>query len=186
MRSGRDWFSTPGIWSLSDGEFVEATDGAGGEDTPPVNPDDGNNEDNEDDGDNSDNESNEDSGSDREPEAEESKTEEPKVEEPKENEEQIFVRELLESLADVKVGDTKKIDATLWHSFNRKVLEEMLSKEGVSYTLYYNYRGECFYITIPAGAKLEKDCEWYGPLKLNAMFGRTMIDVRELNEAINE
>ena len=112
--------------------------------------------------------------------------EEPKVEEPKETEEQIFTRELLTSVADAKAGDTKEVDATVWHSFNANVLKELLSKEGVSYTFYYNYGGECFYITIPAGAVLEEGCEWYGPLKLNAMFGRTMIDKKDLHAAINE
>ena len=107
-------------------------------------------------------------------------------EEPKENEEQIFTRELLTSVADAKAGDTKEVDATVWHSFNANVLKELLSKEGVSYTFYYNYGGECFYITIPAGAVLEEGCEWYGPLKLNAMFGRTMIDKKDLHAAINE
>ena len=111
--------------------------------------------------------------------------EEPKVEEPKENEEQIFTRELLTSVADAKAGDTKEVDATVWHSFNANVLKELLSKEGVSYTFYYNYGGECFYITIPAGAVLEEGCEWYGPLKLNAMFGRTMIEKKDLHAAIN-
>lgn len=88
--------------------------------------------------------------------------------------------------AGVKSGDSMVIDATLWHSFNAKVLKELLSKEGVSYTFYYNYGGECFYITIPAGAVLEEGCEWYGPLKLNAMFGRNMIDKKDLYVAINQ
>ena len=112
--------------------------------------------------------------------------EEPKAEEPKENEEQVFTRELLESVVAAKAGDNMAVDATLWHSFNANVLKELLSKEGVSYTFYYNYGGECFYITIPAGAVLEEGCEWYGPLKLNAMFGRTMIDKKDLHAAINK
>jgi len=124
-----------------------------------------------------------DAGSDEE---EEPKAEEPKAEEPKENEEQIFTKELLVSAANVKAGDNMAVDATLWHSFNANVLKELLSKEGVSYTFYYNYGGECFYITIPAGAVLEEGCEWYGPLKLNAMFGRTMIDKKDLHAAINK
>jgi len=117
---------------------------------------------------------------------ENTKTEEPKVEEPKETEEQIFTRELLTSVVDAKAGDTKEVDATVWHSFSSDVLKELLSKEGVSYTFYYNYGGECFYINIPAGAVLEEGCEWYGPLKLNAMFGRTIIDKSELHAALNK
>lgn len=113
-------------------------------------------------------------------------SQENKPQEPKENEEQIFTRELLEQAAGAKSGDSMVIDATLWHSFNANVLKELLSKEGVSYTFYYNYGGECFYITIPAGAVLEEGCEWYGPLKLNAMFGRTMIDKKDLHAAINK
>ncbi len=107
-------------------------------------------------------------------------------EEPKETEEQIFTKELLASVANVKPGDAKSIDATVWHSFSANVLKELLGKEGVSYTFYYNYGGECFYITIPAGAVLEEGCEWYGPLKLSAMFGRTIIEKSELQAAINQ
>ena len=113
------------------------------------------------------------------------KEKEKKPEEPKESEEQIFNRELLALAAAAKAGDNVAIDATLWHSFSSDVLKELLSKEGVSYTLYYNYEGECFYITLPAGAVLEEGCEWYGPLKLNAMFGRTMIDKKDLHAAID-
>ena len=114
------------------------------------------------------------------------KEEPQKPQEPKETEEQIFAKELLASVANVKPGDAKAIDATIWHSFSANVLKELPGKEGVSYTFYYNYGGECFYITIPAGAVLEEGCEWYGPLKLNAMFGRTMIDKKDLHAAINE
>ncbi len=106
--------------------------------------------------------------------------------EDKESEEQIFTRELLARAAAAKAGDTVVIDATIWHSFNANVLKELLSKEGVSYTFYYNYGGECFYITIPAGAVLEEGCEWYGPLKMAAMFGRTVIEKSELHAAINQ
>ncbi len=114
------------------------------------------------------------------------KYEEPMVEEPKETEEQIFIKELLVRVANAKAGDNMVIDATLWHSYSSKVLEKLLDKEGVNYTFYFNYKGETFYITIPAGTLLEEGCEWYGPLKLNAMFGRTIIDRKELRAAINK
>ena len=132
------------------------------------------------------NESSGGSGTDSGSASQENTGEEPKAEEPKETEEQIFTKELLASVANVKPGDAKAIDATIWHSFSANVLKELLSKEGVSYTFYYNYGGECFYITIPAGAVLEEGCEWYGPLKLSAMFGRTMIDKKDLHAAINK
>lgn len=102
----------------------------------------------------------------------------------KETEEQIFTRELLTKVAGAKAGDNVVIDATIWHSFSAKVLEQLFAKEGVSYTIYYYFKGEYFYITIPANAALEEGCDWYGPLKLNAMFGRTMITKAEYEEAI--
>ena len=106
------------------------------------------------------------------------------TEELKETEEQIFTRELLTKVAGAKAGDNVVIDATIWHSFSAKVLEQLFAKEGVSYTIYYYYKGEYFYITIPANAALEEGIDWYGPLKLNAMFGRTMITKAEYEEAI--
>lgn len=109
-----------------------------------------------------------------------------KDEESKPTEEQIFTKELLTSAVNVKTGDTMAIDATRWHSFSAKTLKELLNKEGVNYTLYFNYEGEAFYIAIPAGAALEEGCEWYGPLKLSAMFGKTSIDMSELQAAINK
>ncbi len=41
-------------------------------------------------------------------------------------------------------------------------------------------------VTLGEGAVLEEGCEWYGPLKLNAMFGRTMIEKKDLHAAINK
>lgn len=117
--------------------------------------------------------------------SEDTKVEEPEVEQPKESEVQIFYKELLARAATAKAGDNIVIDATKWHSFSGEILGELLSKEGVSYTLYYNYGGETFYISLPAGATLEEGCDWYGPFKLNAMFGRTMIDKTELDAAID-
>ncbi len=112
--------------------------------------------------------------------------EEPAPEEPKESAAHIFYRELLTRAAAAKPGDTLKVDATVWHSFSANVLKELFSKEGVNYTFYYNYGGECFYVDVPQGAELEEGIDWYGPLKLNAMFGRTMIEKEELlNGTIN-
>ncbi|MBR3684611.1 MAG: hypothetical protein IKL78_07060 [Lachnospiraceae bacterium] len=112
--------------------------------------------------------------------------EEPAPAEPKESAAHIFYRELLTRASAAKPGDTLKVDATVWHSFSANVLKELFSKEGVNYTFYYNFRGECFYVDVPQGAKLEEGIDWYGPLKLNAMFGRTMIEKSELDEIISE
>lgn len=112
--------------------------------------------------------------------------EEPAPAEPKESAAHIFYRELLARASAAKPGDTLKVDATVWHSFSANVLKELFSKEGVNYTFYYNFRGECFYVDVPQGAELEEGIDWYGPLKLNAMFGRTMIEKSELDAIASE
>ena len=186
----------PGTYTVTvEGGVVTVEEETAPEEEPAPGTDNGSNSDSENnDSENNDSENNDSANndssnndSDAKPEKdtnEDKKQEEPQ--EPKESEEQIFTRELLTRAATAKAGDIVAIDATLWHSFNANVLKELLSKEEVSYTFYYNYGGECFYITIPAGAVLEEGCEWYGPLKLNAMFGRTMIDKKELHAAINK
>ncbi len=97
-----------------------------------------------------------------------------------------YTNDLLKQASEAKSGDTLKVDATVWHSFSANVLKELFSKEGVNYTFYYNYGGECFYVDVPQGAELEEGIDWYGPLKLNAMFGRTMIEKSELNAIASE
>ena len=97
-----------------------------------------------------------------------------------------YTNDLLKQASEAKPGDTLKVDATVWNSFSKYVLEELFSKEGVGYTFYYNYGGECFYVDVPQGAELEEGIDWYGPLKLNAMFGRTMIEKSELDAIASE
>jgi len=106
------------------------------------------------------------------------------TEDTSEKEARAFTNDLLTRAAAAKPGDTLKIDATVWHSFSANVLKELFSKEGVNYTFYYNYGGECFYVDVPQGAELEEGIDWYGPLKLNAMFGRTMIQKSEFDATL--
>ena len=96
------------------------------------------------------------------------------------------MKKLLASAEKVKPGNTMVVDASDWHSFRATALNELTDKKGVSYTFYYKYRGECFYLTVPAGTVFDESIPWYGPYKMNAMFGRTMIDESTLNAAIKK
>ena len=181
----------PGTYTVTvEGGVVTVEEETAPEEEPAPGTDNGSNSDSENnDSENNDSANNDSSNNDSDTKPEKDTNEDKKQEEPqepKESEEHIFTRELLTRAATAKAGDIVAIDATVWHSFNANVLKELLSKEEVSYTFYYNYGGECFYITIPAGAVLEEGCEWYGPLKLNAMFGRTMIEKKDLHAAINK
>ena len=79
---------------------------------------------------------------------------------------------MLMDISEAESGASVEIDATVWHSFSAKQLEELMQRKDVDLVFTYAYEGELFKVTIPAGTEMIYDCEWYGPLKVASMFGR--------------
>ena len=79
---------------------------------------------------------------------------------------------MLKDINEAESGASVEIDATVWHSFSAKQLEELMQRKDVDLVFTYAYEGEKFKVTIPAGTEMTYDCEWYGPLKVASMFGR--------------
>ena len=79
---------------------------------------------------------------------------------------------MLKDISEAESGASVEIDATVWHSFSAKQLEELMQRKDVDLVFTYAYEGEKFKVTIPAGTEMTYDCEWYGPLKVASMFGR--------------
>ena len=79
---------------------------------------------------------------------------------------------MLMDISEAESGASVEIDATVWHSFSAKQLEELMQRKDVDLVFTYAYEGEKFKVTIPAGTEMTYDCEWYGPLKVASMFGR--------------
>ncbi|MBQ8326469.1 MAG: hypothetical protein IJX86_05305 [Lachnospiraceae bacterium] len=79
---------------------------------------------------------------------------------------------MLKDISEAESGASVEIDATVWHSFSAKQLEELMQRKDVDLVFIYAYEGEKFKVTIPAGTEMIYDCEWYGPLKVASMFGR--------------
>lgn len=79
---------------------------------------------------------------------------------------------MLKDISEAESGASVEIDATVWHSFSAKQLEELMQRKDVDLVFIYAYEGEKFKVTIPAGTEMTYDCEWYGPLKVASMFGR--------------
>ena len=79
---------------------------------------------------------------------------------------------MLKDISEAESGASVEIDATVWHSFSAKQLEELMQRKDVDLVFTYAYEGEMFKVTIPAGTEMTYDCEWYGPLKVASMFGR--------------
>ena len=79
---------------------------------------------------------------------------------------------MLKDINEAESCASVEIDATVWHSFSAKQLEELMQRKDVDLVFTYAYEGEKFKVTIPAGTEMTYDCEWYGPLKVASMFGR--------------
>ncbi|MBR3683426.1 MAG: hypothetical protein IKL78_00970 [Lachnospiraceae bacterium] len=79
---------------------------------------------------------------------------------------------MLKDIGEAESGASVEIDATVWHSFSAKQLEELMQRKDVDLVFTYAYEGDMFKVTIPAGTEMTYDCEWYGPLKVASMFGR--------------
>ena len=79
---------------------------------------------------------------------------------------------MLKDISEAESGASVEIDATVWHSFSAKQLEELMQRKDVDLVFTYAYEGDMFKVTIPAGTEMTYDCEWYGPLKVASMFGR--------------
>lgn len=52
-------------------------------------------------------------------------------------------------------------------------MHELLEKKDVSLRLEFTYQDKEYVIVIPAGAALDEDVSWYGPLYLEQHFGNS-------------
>lgn len=53
------------------------------------------------------------------------------------------------------------------------IMHELLEKKDVSLRLEFTYQDKEYVIVIPAGAALDEDVSWYGPLYLEQHFGNS-------------
>lgn len=59
-------------------------------------------------------------------------------------------------------------------TLSNAMMKELLKKGDVSLKLEYTYAGKDYVVIIPAGAALDNDIPWYGPLYLAAHFGNSL------------
>ena len=70
-------------------------------------------------------------------------------------------------------GSTIVMDAGIT-TLSNAMMKELLKKGDVSLKLEYTYAGKDYVVIIPAGAALDNDIPWYGPLYLAAHFGNSL------------
>ncbi|MBD5530047.1 MAG: LysM peptidoglycan-binding domain-containing protein [Lachnospiraceae bacterium] len=70
-----------------------------------------------------------------------------------------------------ETGSTVTMEGTT--TLSNSVMKELLKKGDVSLKLEFTYNEEDYVIVIPAGAALDNDIPWYGPLYLAQQYGNS-------------
>ena len=84
---------------------------------------------------------------------------------------------LLEKYAKIidnaKPGDTIILDFGIWNSYPQYFMEKVSAKakEGVSFVFNYEWKKELMSVNIPAGTVVDTSFEWYGPAKMQELYG---------------
>lgn len=71
-----------------------------------------------------------------------------------------------------EAGSTVVMDKGIT-TLSNTVMKELLKKGDVSLKLEFTYNGEEYVIVIPAGAAVDNDIPWYGPLYLAQQYGNS-------------
>ena len=53
-------------------------------------------------------------------------------------------------------------------------MEKLASRSDLTIKLQFEYQHKQYELTIPAGAKIDTECDWYGPLKLCSLYEYTV------------
>ena len=69
------------------------------------------------------------------------------------------------------------LDFGAWNSFPKWMLEKIAAKPTTTFIFKYTYMGCNFEVTIEPGTVIPLDCDYYGPLKMERLFGATITPI---------
>lgn len=92
-----------------------------------------------------------------------------------------FLDERYAQIINAEPGDTVTLEMGGWDSLQQDFMKDMAERRDVTFTIHFTYEYEDhdhYEVVIPAGKSfvVEEDIMWFGPLKLNEMFGMKAID----------
>ena len=72
-----------------------------------------------------------------------------------------------------KPGQTITFEFGEWNSFPKSFMEKLVEKNGQNVTFVFHYKWNHVKqeITIPAGAPIDLNFDWYGPAKMAELYG---------------
>lgn len=73
-----------------------------------------------------------------------------------------------------KQNDTLVLKMGRWNSYPKWFMEKLASRSDLTIKLQFEYQHKQYELTIPAGAKIDTECDWYGPLKLCSLYEYTV------------
>ncbi len=73
-----------------------------------------------------------------------------------------------------KQNDTLVLKMGRWNSYPKWFMEKLASRSDLTIQLQFEYQHKQYELTIPAGVKIETECDWYGPLKLCTLYEYTV------------
>lgn len=79
-----------------------------------------------------------------------------------------------------KAGSTIEMEKGI-SALSNTIMKELLKKGDVSLKLEFTYKDEEYVIIIPAGAAIDNDIPWYGPLYLKQEFGNRAGEISAAN-----
>lgn len=81
-----------------------------------------------------------------------------------------FANKIESQIKSATAGEVIKIDLGNWHSLPAFIMDRIITC-GHDVEITYNYKGNDYDITIPAGKGIDLHIPWYGPLLMNAIYG---------------
>lgn len=85
----------------------------------------------------------------------------------------VYEEEVTDEIRTAESGSTIVMDEGVT-ALSNAMMKELLKKGDVSLRMEYTYAGKDYVVIIPAGAALDNDIPWYGPLYLAAHFGNRL------------
>ena len=84
-----------------------------------------------------------------------------------------YEEEVTDEIRTAESGSTIVVDKGVT-TLSNTMMKELLKKGDVSLKMEYTYADKDYVVIIPAGAALDNDIPWYGPLYLAAHFGNSL------------
>ena len=84
-----------------------------------------------------------------------------------------FLENRYNRIINAKPDETVILEMGTWDSLSLDFMQAIAKMRQSTFVIHFIYEGKNYEVVIPAGAEVELDTDipWYGPLKLNAMFG---------------